>query len=117
MTLALLVGLNTLILAAHLVEEINTGFFRRFPLGPMPKAVSVPVNILVYSAAFLIIYLALTGAALALPLAWVFGIVMLSNGVGHLLMCVIKRAYFPGAITAAILLPASLALLWHLYRF
>ena len=113
-TLAILVGLNTVILALHLVEEIKTDFFKKFPLGPIPIPLALVLNVMIYAGALLIIYLAAVGNAVAIPMAWIFGVVMLSNAVLHLLMVAIKRAYFPGAITAVILLPASIWLLLYL---
>ena len=115
-TLAILVALNTLVLLAHLIEEIKTSFFEKFPLGPIPTPLALVLNIAIYSGALLTIYLAAVGNAVAIPLAWVFGVVMLTNALFHLLIVAIKRTYFPGAITAALLLPISLWLLLYLYR-
>lgn len=115
-TLALLVGLNALILVAHLVEEIRNDFFKKFPLGAIPRPVAIVLNILLYAGVLITLYLVYLGSQLGVTLSWVFAILMLSNAVGHLLMMLIKRGYLPGGVTAVMLLPASLWLLWYLRR-
>jgi hypothetical protein len=41
-----------------------------------------------------------TSHPLAIPLAWVFAVVMLLNGIAHITMMVVKWGYFPGGNTA-----------------
>jgi hypothetical protein len=39
---------------------------------------------------------------------------MLANAIGHLGAMIYKRSYFPGGVTATLLLPVSLYLIWQL---
>ncbi|MFH2056492.1 MAG: HXXEE domain-containing protein [bacterium] len=114
--LALLIALNLIILVAHLIEEIKTGFFDKFPLGKIPTPLAIGLNSLLYLGILLTIYLALAGNPVAVTLAWVFALLMLSNALLHLGLMLRRKRYFPGGITAGLLLPASIWLLLYLYR-
>ena len=48
--------------------------------------------------------------------AWIWGwsLVELANGIGHILLAINARAYFPGVVTAALLVLFSLALIYRL---
>jgi hypothetical protein len=106
----ILIGAHVL----HLAEEVLTGFRQKYPLGAMSKSVFVSGNALVFVYALAIAYLSEGGTPIAVPLAWVYGIGMLLNGLLHLGMMVFKRAYFPGGITASVVLPAATSLIYQL---
>lgn len=94
-------------LAIHLVEEVATGFRERFPLGEMPRRMFVGINVLLYAFCFATFFLSLRGAALVVPLAWAFAVAMLLNGVGHVGIVLVRRRYFPGAVTGLGLILAA----------
>jgi hypothetical protein len=106
----------TLALALHLVEEVKTGFRKRFPLGEVPLPVFVGLNVLIYAGALLSALLCFAGHPAGLTLAWMYGVAMLVNGVGHIGIMLFRRTYFPGGFTAFVLLPASVWLLVLLAR-
>jgi hypothetical protein len=101
-------------LAAHLVEEVATGFRRRFPLGEMPVSIFVGINMLVYAYSIATFILARRDAPLAVPLAWVWSLAMLLNGAGHTGFMLARRRYFPGGVTAPLLILAACNLIVHL---
>ena len=51
---------------------------------------------------------------LAVPLAWIFAVAMLLNGLGHIGIMFVRRQYFPGGITAFLLLLVAAYLMLHL---
>lgn len=106
---SLIVLVATLVL--HLVEEVTTGFRVRFPLGEMPRSLFVLINVAIYAYALVMIVLAARGNPLAVSMAWPFALMMLVNGLGHLIIMGIRREYFPGGITAVALIVASLYVL------
>jgi hypothetical protein len=99
------------VLVLHLLEEIKTGFRRRLPIGKMPLSVFVGINILVYLFCAFTMYLSVSGSSLAFSFQWIFAMTMVLNGLGHIGIMTIKRSYFPGGLTAFLLLAAALALL------
>jgi hypothetical protein len=52
----------------------------------------------------------------AIPLAWVWVLIEVINGVGHPAWAIAAREYRPGAATALLLLPLALILGWQLVR-
>jgi hypothetical protein len=102
------------VLALHLVEEIKTDFRRRFPLGKMSRRLFVITNVSVYLFSFLTLLLAVLKNHLAVPLAWIFAIAMLLNGIVHIMIMIVRKAYFPGGITAFLLIPCSGNLIFSL---
>jgi hypothetical protein len=102
LTLALVILVGCLVL--HLVEEIATGFRRRFPLGEMPRPLFVGVNAVLYSYAAVMIGLSLAAHPASAAMAWPFAAAMVLNGGGHLGIMLLRRKYFPGAGTALPLL-------------
>jgi hypothetical protein len=106
----------TLVLILQLVEEVRGDFRRQFPLGEIPSAVFVGMNAIVYIYCAIMIWLAVEGRPMAIPMAWGFATVMLLNGTGHLAIMVIRRRYFPGGITAPGLIAVSLYLMAQLVR-
>ena len=101
-------------LVLYLIEEVWTGFRVKLPVGEMPRPVFVAINIVVYAFCFTVLYLSLTDNALAVPLAWVFALAMLLNGMGHLGMTALRRRYFPGVFTSPLLLAGSIYLIFRL---
>lgn len=90
-------------MAAHLAEEIHTGFRRRFPLGEMPRPVFAAVNVVVYAWALAAYLLYLSGRPGGLPLVFLFSLMVLANGLFHLGYMLLRHRYFPGGITAGLL--------------
>lgn len=56
------------------------------------------------------------GLGAARALAWLWGLVELANGLGHVALAIMARDYFPGVATAPLLIAASLWLLFRLAR-
>lgn len=52
----------------------------------------------------------------ARALAWLWALVELANGLGHVALAIMARDYFPGVATAPLLIAASLWLLLRLAR-
>jgi hypothetical protein len=52
----------------------------------------------------------------AIPLAWVWVVIEMINGVGHPVWAIAAREYRPGVATAILLLPLALILGWQLTR-
>ena len=96
----------TLVQIAHLVEEIKTGFHRKHPLGPLPLWIMVVVNALLYAGAAVIVVLVLRNHSLGVTLAWTYGFVLAGNALAHIGIMIWRRQYFPGGVTAVLLLPA-----------
>jgi hypothetical protein len=96
-----------LVLILHLAEEVRTGFRQRFITGEMPLPVFIGINVILYAFCFATLLLAVRGAPVALPMAWIFAVVMTLNGLGHLGIMVLKQRYYPGGLTAPLLLLAS----------
>lgn len=102
------------ILLMHLGEEVKTGFRKRFPLGEMPKPLFIGGNVIVYAFCFTTVCLSARGNESAIPLAWIFAVAMLANGVIHVGIMALRREYFPGGLTAFLLLPVSAYLIIQL---
>ena len=113
-SVAILLLIVALIL--HLVEEVKTGFRKRLPVGEMPLWVFVGLNVAIYAFCFATLALSLCRSQWAAPLAWVFAVFMVLNGLGHIGMMLIKKEYFPGGLTAFLLLLASAYLILQLSR-
>jgi hypothetical protein len=101
-------------LVVHLVEEVKTGFRKKLPIGEMPRLLFIGINVVVYAFCFTTLLFSARGHELATPFAWVFAIAMLMNGIGHIGMMLVRREYFPGGLTAFLLLPISAYLIIHL---
>ncbi len=104
----------TAVHALHLYEEVRTGFRRQFPLGEIPNSIFVTANAIGFAFALTTAYLCFAGVRTGIIAAWVYTIVMLVNAVLHLGMMVIKRGYFPGGVTACLILPPGIYLVWQL---
>ena len=103
-------------LLIHLAEEIKTGFRKRLPVGvgEMPLPLFVGINVVIYAFCFTTLALSARGNELAVPLAWILAVAMLLNGLGHVGIMVVRRRYFPGGVTAFLLLLVSGYLILHL---
>lgn len=101
-------------LVLHLVEEVRTGFRKKLPAGEMPLPVFVGLNVLIYTFCLATLVLSLRNSRWAGPLAWIFAVAMMLNGLGHIGIMVVKRGYFPGGFTAFLLLSLSAYLLFLL---
>jgi hypothetical protein len=99
------------IVLIHLAEEIKTGFRKKFPLGEMPRPLFIGGNVVFYTFCFATLFLSAQGHELAIPLAWIFAVAMLANGVVHIGMMALRRRYFPGGATALLLIPVSVYLI------
>lgn len=102
----------------HFVEELGTGFHRRFPpvlgLVPWSTAFFVTFNVswlLVWALAAVGIR---AGKAVALVPLWFLGLVMLLNGAGHPLLALRAGGYFPGLVTSPVVGLLGVALLGQL---
>ena len=102
------------VLVVHLTEEIRTGFREKFPLGEMPKPLFIGINIVVYAFCFTTLFLSARGNELAIRFVWILAVAMLMNGVVHIGIMVVRKRYFPGGLTAFILLPVSVCLIIQL---
>ena len=109
LTYLLLILTATLIL--HLIEEIKTGFRKRFPLGKMSVSLFVELNIIIYALIGLVIYFNITAHAWAELTAVIYAVFMILNAGLHIGMMIKSRAYFPGGITAFLLLPIAIYVL------
>jgi hypothetical protein len=96
----------TLVQIAHLLEEIKTGFHRKHPLGPLPLWIMVAVNVLLYAGVVVTVALVYQNHRPGVTLAWIYGFVLTGNALGHIGIMVWRRQYFPGGVTAVLLLPA-----------
>lgn len=105
-----------LALILHLVEEVKAGFRQALPVGEMPLPIFVGLNVVIYAFCFATLALSLAGSLWAIPLAWIFAGSMVLNGLGHIGMMVIKKEYFPGGLTAFLLLLVSGYLILQLGR-
>ena len=109
-SMTIIILLLIFILVMHLVEEIKAGFRKNLPFGEMPRHIFIVINIFVYTFCFTTLSLSLVGSELAIPFAWVFAIGIAINGLGHIGIMIVKRGYFPGGITAFLLVPVSILL-------
>ncbi len=114
------IALSVLVLAAvqalHLYEEVQTGFRRQFPLGEIPKKIFVTANVIGFAFALTTAYLCFVNVRAGITAAWVYTIAMLINSFLHMGMMVNRRSYFPGGVTACLILPLALSLVWLLYH-
>lgn len=98
----------------HLYEEVKRDFRRKLPVGEMPKGVFVAANILVFAFAIVTLCMAQAEMTAGFVMAWIFGIGMLLNGCVHIGMMIFKRGYFPGGVTAPLVLLAACNLVYQL---
>jgi hypothetical protein len=111
-------ALATGLQAAHFVEELATGFHRRFPielgLAPWPASFFLSFNL------FWLVVWAVSGRRLpgrhaaALAALWFLGLAGVINAAAHPLLAVRAGGYFPGLVTAPLAGVAGFLLLRRL---
>ncbi len=115
----------TLCLALHVVDEALTGFLdvynpnvralrARLPFLPIPTfTFGVWLALLVFAVGALagISVFAFRGARWMVPWAFVFGAIMLLNGLGHLGSSIYFERLMPGAYSSPLLLAGAIFLL------
>ena len=107
--------------SAHLVEEYRTGLYDAFPplFGAEPWS---PNRFLLFNLAWMgAFFIGLFGLANQRRWAYLIALFLaigggVGNGLGHLVLVLMRGGYFPGAITAVLVLAAGTVLLWELYR-
>lgn len=104
------------LLLVHLVEEIATGYRERIPLGPMPKWLFVALNVVLYGFSLGALVLTARTQLAGLVMAWILTAVLILIGLGHLIIMLVRRQYFPGGLTAILLLFAAAILTDTLLR-
>ncbi len=105
--------------AAHFGEEYATGFYRSWPslLGYEWQ----PLQFVAFNAAWASLFvLAAVGAARRRPVAYLVVIFFaigggVLNGIGHVVLALATARYFPGLLTAPLMLIAGVAVLRSLY--
>ncbi len=110
------VGVIFLIVAQgfHLYEEVRHDFRRKLPVGEMSKAVFVAANVFVFALAIVTLSLCQQEIGIGFVLAWIFGMGMVMNGCLHIAIMIYRRGYFPGGVTAPLVLVAALYLIYQL---
>jgi hypothetical protein len=120
-----------LALALHVVDEAFTGFLsvynpavisirERFPWAPLPTFTfevwlgGLIVAVIVLSS---LTVLALRGARLMTPISYAFAVLMLGNGLLHIVGSLQLGGPMPGVYSAPLLLAASVYLLFTVHRF
>jgi hypothetical protein len=93
--------------AIHLYEEVRKDFRRVVPLGEIPKSVFILLNVAAFAFAVVTLCLCQAENAVGFVLAWIYGIAMVINGCIHIGMMIYKRGYFPGGVTAPLVLVAA----------
>jgi hypothetical protein len=108
-----LLGLVTLIQWAHSSEELLTGFHREAPiLHHFFTARRFIVANMIINALLTAVWWEFTRRATwARRAARLVNWVMLVNGIGHLMMMMVSRRYFPGGVTGVCHLVANVCLL------
>lgn len=87
---------------AHSQEEIWTGFHKRWFVFKMPQWLFI-----VFESALsilIIVYIIWPGLPFAGILMPAFALIMLINGLGHVIWAIIERQYVPGLATAPLFL-------------
>jgi hypothetical protein len=95
-------------LIVHQIEEVKTDFRKRNPIGEISQPLFIGINILICLYCVVMLFFSFRSNPMVVPMAWIFAIAMLLNGLGHTAMMIIKKTYFPGGITGLILIPAAL---------
>jgi hypothetical protein len=113
-----LYAVGLLVFAAHFAEEYATGFYRQFPAFAgyeWPAALFLAFN----AGWFLVMVVAGIAAQRGQSFGFLFILFFaigggVLNGVGHILIAAILGRYFPGLVTAPLLLVIGVALLRRL---
>lgn len=91
-------ALMGLIQLAHSQEEIWTGFHKRWFVFTMPRSVFISFEVL-FSLA-IIVYIAKPNLPYAHAVMPAFNLLMMINGIGHIVWALVVKKYVPGLITA-----------------
>lgn len=115
------IGITVFVLMAtlffHLLEEMKTGFRKKYPLGEIPMPLLILINVIGYSLAISAGILCLMENQLGVLLSWIFAIAMFTNVIFHFGMIVYRKGYFPGGYTSILLLIVTLYLCYQLCNF
>jgi len=98
-------------LTVHLVEEVASGIRQRYLLASVPRWLLATISVLLYGFCLATLVLTAQGLSVGAFLAWVLAAVLILNGLGHLGIMMVRRRYFPGGITAVVLLIAATVLM------
>ena len=96
------------ILIVHHIEEVRTDFRKRNPIGEISQPLFIGINVLIYLYCVVMLFFSFRSNPIAASMAWVFATAMLLNGIGHTVMMIFRKKYFPGGVTGVILIPAAL---------
>jgi hypothetical protein len=105
--------------AVHVGEEFLAGFYTRFPdmLGQARWSPTFFVSLNLIAIAMWIVAIPALAArwrAALLPL-WLLGVAGVLNGVGHVLLAIVAKGYFPGLVTGPLVAVAAAILLRRLF--
>jgi Protein of unknown function with HXXEE motif len=100
---------------AHSVEEYATRLYEvfapaRFVSGLFSDDVAVGfviANIIITVGIWCYVGPVRSGRGAARSVAWVWAVIELANGIGHIILAVLAGGYFPGAMTAVVLVYAA----------
>jgi len=107
-SLAFSLILLSVVLIFHLIEEVKTDFRKRNPIGEVPQPFFISINILIYLYCVVMLFFSFKSNPIAVSMAWIFATIMLLNGIGHTVMMIFRKRYFPGGVTGLILIPTAL---------
>jgi hypothetical protein len=111
-------GLAVTAQSVHFVEELATGFHRRFPeqlgLAPWPLSFFVTFNVFWLVVWTLSCRGLVRGRQAALAALWFLGIAGLANGVAHVLLSLRTGGYFPGLVSSPFVFGLGLLLVRRL---
>lgn len=86
----------------HSLEEVATGFHKRFPLFTMPLWLFIVFELL-FQGFFWLVF-SQDPFEMKVVLGHVFALLMFANGLWHIVWWGIEKRYVPGLLTAPILL-------------
>lgn len=116
--------------AAHSFEEYFTRFYERIgegssllhgavgfvPVFQFSQNFFVTVNVLLITTIIALIQVVNQGGIIGRCIATLLAVIEVVNGVAHLTIAVMMRAYFPGALTAPFLLIVGVFLLRQAFK-
>ena len=98
----------------HSQEEIWTNFHRRWFVFKMPRWVFISFEIVL--SAFIVLYMIQPGIAPVSVVVPIFALVMLINGLEHVIWGLVEKRYVPGLVTAPAFIIIFLAYFFELVR-
>jgi hypothetical protein len=113
--------LSVVAMILHGVEEINQHFYHHYTLfttlsrmfSSKEEALFVAFQITLWGV-FLLFYALTLGEKWRFRVLLIFGVILLYEN-QHIIGAMVAREYYPGLITALIILPLSLAFWWEIY--